>query len=150
MTNCKEIGYKPIKGADHKHPTYHYEMVPGEAFKSIDGFWQTAKVTKEICTKAEQAFKLAFFQGMTIAEFTVGSDTYAQPIPGEGKAKRAPVEKKAEKSIAAQVREERKAKPPEPAPAKDQPKRAAPPPAPKKDAAPKRAKGLRKGGYGLD
>lgn len=150
VTECKEVGYKPIPGADHKHPVYHYEMAAGDVWRKTDeGDWEVVRIDKGTAAKAEQVFCLHFVKGQTAAEFTVGGRTYAQPIPGEGGAKAAPRPKAKEKSIAAQVREERAARK-APAPPAPPPKEPAAPPkaAPKKEPAPPAPK--KRKGYGLD
>lgn len=137
LAACKEIGYGPIPGADHKYPAYHYKLEPGGAYKRDPktGEWSMAEVSKATADKAEYVYLLSWVQGRTVAEFHVGDDVYAQPTPTSAVVKPLkPKATKKDKSITAQVKESqtkeeaKEAQPLPAAPARPAPAERAPTP----------------------
>jgi hypothetical protein len=101
----KEVGFGPIKGADHKEQAYHYQLTPGLAFTDqADGWRKTVQVTEEMAKKIPYTYKLGWISGKTVAIFEKDGVEYAQPLEGStghtGRMKGAPKEE----SIVQQVK----------------------------------------------
>lgn len=106
----KEVGFGPIKGADHKEQAYHYQLTPGLAFTGqADGWRTTIPVTEEMAKKIPYTYKLGWINGKTVAIFEQGGVEYAQPLEGStghtGRMKGLPKEE----SIVKQVKKIREA-----------------------------------------
>lgn len=106
----KEVGFGPIKGADHKEQAYHYQLTPGLAFTGqADGWRTTVPVTEEMAKKIPYTYKLGWINGKTVAIFERDGVDYAQPLEGStghtGRMKGLPKEE----SIVKQVKKIREA-----------------------------------------
>jgi len=109
----KELGYGPIKGADHKNPAYHYGLVEGVAFADQqDGWRKLVLVTPEMVKGYTYSHKLGWVTGKTVAIFEKGEETLAQYLPGGAAgAKKMKEAKPKEESIVQKLKAERAAEP---------------------------------------